>query len=191
MGSSEWPALDMQSRDTSRVKHTIGQGSQLTRRFGPSRRLSPLMALLTALLTALLLTVGGGRIARAQDAAQQLPTTTLTAGMHRISAEVARTPEQRAIGLMHRKSMPQHAGMIFVFDRPEALCFWMKNTLIPLSIAFLQDDGTILNIEEMKPQTLDSHCSVRPTRYALEMNAGWFAKRGLKPGDRITGDIFK
>ena len=111
--------------------------------------------------------------------------------MHRISAEVARTPEQRAIGLMHRKSMQQHAGMIFVFDQPEPLCFWMKNTLIPLSIAFLQDDGTILNIEEMKPMKLDSHCSVRPARYALEMNAGWFAKRGLKPGDRIGGELFK
>ncbi|MFM8509272.1 MAG: DUF192 domain-containing protein [Betaproteobacteria bacterium] len=129
--------------------------------------------------------------AHAQDSAQQLPAITLTAGMHRISAEVARTPEQRAIGLMHRKAMPQHAGMIFVFERPEPLCFWMKNTLIPLSIAFLQDDGTILNIEEMKPQTLNSHCSARPARFALEMNAGWFSKRGLKPGDKVSGEIFK
>jgi uncharacterized membrane protein (UPF0127 family) len=129
--------------------------------------------------------------ARAQDSAQELPTITLTTGMHRISAEVARTPEQRAIGLMHRKGMPQHAGMIFVFERPEPLCFWMKNTLIPLSIAFLQDDGTILNIEEMKPQTLNSHCSLRPARFALEMNAGWFSKRGLKPGDKVSGEIFK
>lgn len=129
--------------------------------------------------------------AAAQDAPQQLATISLNAGMHRISAEVARTPGERAIGLMHRKSMPQHAGMIFVFDQPEPLCFWMKNTLIPLSIAFLKDDGTILNIEEMKPLKLDSHCSIRAARYALEMNAGWFAKRGLKPGDRITGDIFK
>ena len=127
----------------------------------------------------------------AQDSAQQLPAITLTTGMHRISAEVARPSEQRAIGLMHRKAMPQHAGMIFVFERPEPLCFWMKNTLIPLSIAFLQDDGTILNIEEMKPQTLDSHCSARPARYALEMNAGWFSKRGLKPGDKVSGEIFK
>lgn len=126
----------------------------------------------------------------AQDAPQQLPSVSLTAGMHRINAELARTPEQRAIGLMHRKSMPTHAGMLFVFDQPELLCFWMKNTLIPLSIAFLLDDGTILNIEEMKPQALDSHCSQRPARYALEMNAGWFAKRGLKSGDRIGGDVF-
>ncbi len=129
--------------------------------------------------------------ALAQDAPQQLPAMTLSVGMHRINAEVARTQEQRAIGLMHRKSMPQHAGMIFIFERPEPLCFWMKNTLLPLSIAFLQDDGTILNIEEMKPQTLDSHCSVRPARYALEMNAGWFVKRGLKPGDKIAGEPFK
>ncbi|MFM8930224.1 MAG: DUF192 domain-containing protein [Betaproteobacteria bacterium] len=129
--------------------------------------------------------------ARAQDSAQQLPAITLTTGMHRISAEVARTAEQRAIGLMHRKAMPQHAGMIFVFERPEPLCFWMKNTLIPLSIAFLQDDGTIINIEEMKPQTLNSHCSARPARFALEMNAAWFSKRGLKPGDKVSGEIFK
>jgi len=125
------------------------------------------------------------------DTPQQLPTVALSAGMHRISAEVARTPEQRAIGLMHRRSMPQHAGMIFVFERPEPLCFWMKNTLIPLSIAFLLDDGTILNTEEMKPQTHNSHCSTQPARYALEMNGGWFAKRGLKAGDRIAGDLFK
>ena len=143
------------------------------------------------LVRALLLTLAASAgCAMAQDAPQQLPSVNLTAGMHRISAELARTPEQRAIGLMHRKSMPMHAGMLFVFDQPEPLCFWMKNTLIPLAIAFLQDDGTILNIEEMKPQTLDSHCSLRPARYALEMNAGWFAKRGLKPGDRIGGDVF-
>ncbi len=143
------------------------------------------------MLTACVFAFGLTAPAQAQDAPQQLPAITLTAGMHRISAEVARTPDQRAIGLMHRKSMPTHAGMIFVFEQPEPLCFWMKNTLIPLSIAFLQDDGTILNIEEMKPLALDSHCSLRPVRFALEMNSGWFAKRGLKPGDRIGGDLFR
>ena len=128
--------------------------------------------------------------AQAQDRAQQLPAITLTAGLYRISAEVARTPDQRAIGLMHRREMPTHAGMLFIFEQAQPLCFWMKNTLIPLSIAFLKEDGSILNIEEMKPQTLDSHCSAGPARHALEMNAGWFAKRGLKPGDRINGEPF-
>lgn len=143
------------------------------------------------LLSAFALMMVFAQAVAAQDAPQQLRTIALSAGMHRISAELARTPAERAIGLMHRKSMPQHAGMIFVFDQAEPLCFWMKNTLIPLSIAFLKDDGTILNIEEMKPLNLESHCSAVPARYALEMNAGWFAKRGLKPGDRISGDLFK
>lgn len=126
----------------------------------------------------------------AQDRAQQLPTVTLTAGLFRITAEVARTHEERAIGLMHRRELATHAGMLFVFEQAQPLCFWMKNTFIPLSIAFLQDDGTILNIEEMKPQSLQSHCSAVPARYALEMNAGWFKRRGLKPGDRIGGPPF-
>lgn len=126
----------------------------------------------------------------AQERAQQLPAITLTAGLFRISAEVARTPEERAIGLMHRRELPAHSGMLFVFEQAQPLCFWMKNTFIPLSIAFLQDDGTILNIEEMKPQSLQSHCSAVPARYALEMNAGWFRRRGLKPGDRIGGPPF-
>ena len=124
---------------------------------------------------------------QAQDRPQRLPSITLTAGMYRISAEVARTPEQQAIGLMHRREMPQQAGMLFVYERPSPMCFWMKNTLIPLSIAFLQEDGTIINIEEMKPLALDSHCAARPAQYALEMNAGWFSKRGFKAGDRIGG----
>ena len=127
----------------------------------------------------------------AQDRPQKLPTITVTAGMHMISAEVAQTAEQRAIGLMHRREMPQHAGMLFVFDQPSAQCFWMKNTLLPLSIAFLEDDGTIVNVEEMKPLALDSHCSAKPVRLALEMNAGWFAKRGLGPGAKLGSSVFR
>jgi len=126
----------------------------------------------------------------AQDAPQKLPTTRLTAGFHLINAEVASTSEQRAIGLMHRPTMPANDGMLFVFERAGQQCFWMKNTLLPLSIAFLDDDGTIVNIEEMKPQTLDSHCSARPVRFALEMNQGWFSKRAIKPGAKITGAPF-
>jgi uncharacterized protein len=128
--------------------------------------------------------------AAAQDAPQRLATTRLTAGFHLITAEVARTPEQRAIGLMNRPTMPVNNGMLFVFEQPGQQCFWMKNTLLPLSIAFLADDGSIVNIEDMKPQSLDSHCSAKPVRYALEMNQGWFAKRALKPGTKITGAPF-
>lgn len=127
----------------------------------------------------------------AQDQAQRLEAITLTAGMHRISAEVALTPQQRAIGLMHRKEMPQHQGMLFVFERPEVQCFWMKNTLIPLSIAFLADDGSIVNVAQMKAQSLDSHCSSQPVRFALEMNEGWFAKKGMGPGSKINGAPFR
>ncbi len=126
----------------------------------------------------------------AQDSAQRLPTTPLTAGFHLITAEVARTPEQRAIGLMHRATMPANDGMLFVFEQAAQQCFWMKNTLLPLSIAFLDEDGSIVNIEDMKPQTLDSHCSARPVRFALEMNQGWFGKRALKPGTKIKGAPF-
>ena len=126
----------------------------------------------------------------AQDGPQKLPSTRLTVGFHLINAEVASTQEQRAIGLMHRPTMPANDGMLFVFERPGQQCFWMKNTLLPLSIAFLDDDGTVVNIEEMKPQSLDSHCSAKPVRFALEMNQGWFGKRAIKPGAKITGAPF-
>jgi uncharacterized membrane protein (UPF0127 family) len=128
--------------------------------------------------------------AQAQEA-QNLPTLTLSAGMYNIVAQVAQTPQQREIGLMFRKSMAPHEGMLFVFEEPATQCFWMKNTLIPLSIAYLADDGTITQIVDMPPQTLDSKCSTQPVRLVLEMNQGWFAKRGLKPGSRLSGDAFK
>ena len=127
----------------------------------------------------------------AQDRPQKLPTTQLTAGMHLIRAEIADEEGERQIGLMHRPSMPANEGMIFVFERPEQQCFWMRNTLIPLSIAFLDDEGRIVNIEEMKPQSDDSHCSKKPVRFVLEMNKGWFDKRGLKPGSVLGGTLFK
>ncbi len=137
------------------------------------------------LLAATALALAG--LAAAQDAAQRLPTTRLTAGFHVITAEVAGTPDQRSTGLMHRPSMPANDGMLFVFERPGQQCFWMKNTLLPLSIAFLADDGTVVNVREMQPQALDSHCSDKPVRYVLEMNQGWFTKRGIKPGFKLTG----
>jgi uncharacterized membrane protein (UPF0127 family) len=119
--------------------------------------------------------------------AQELPVAQLNAGMYLIRAEVAADFTSRAQGLMYRKQLPSNAGMLFVFDQPGEQCMWMKNTLIPLSVAFMDDAGTIINIEDMAPQTLDSHCARRPARYALEMNGGWFAARGIKPGTRIGG----
>jgi uncharacterized membrane protein (UPF0127 family) len=121
---------------------------------------------------------------------QQLPTVVLTGGFHRIVAMVADDPAERSHGLMWRREMGANEGMLFVFEQPTRQCFWMRNTLIPLSIAFLGDDGAIVNVAEMKPQTTDSHCSAAPVRYALEMNAGWFTRKGLKPGDRLGGPPF-
>jgi len=128
----------------------------------------------------------------AQDSAQpRLPTVELTAGMHRIQAEVARTPAQQMIGLMHRRAMAPNDGMLFVYDTPQTHCFWMRNTLLPLTIAFVDDEGRIVNLADMQPLTENSHCAARPVRFALEMNQGWFAKRGLKPGSRLRGAPFK
>jgi uncharacterized membrane protein (UPF0127 family) len=119
--------------------------------------------------------------------AQSLPRVELTAGFHRIEAEVASQPQSRAQGLMQRREMAQRQGMLFVFPDVAIHCMWMKNTLLPLAVAFLDEAGRILNIEEMQPQTESNHCAARPARYALEMNAGWFAQRGIKPGMAIGG----
>ena len=128
--------------------------------------------------------------ALAQGQPQDLAATTLHVGMHNIRAQLALTPQQRQVGLMYRQEMPSHEGMLFVFEGASQQCFWMRNTAIPLSIAFLADDGTVVNIADMKPQSDDSHCSAKPVRYALEMNQGWFAKRGVKAGTRISGEVF-
>ncbi len=117
----------------------------------------------------------------------ELPVVELTAGMHVIRAELADTFVTRMQGLMHREKLGQNAGMLFVFDEPGIQCMWMKNTLIPLSVAFLDDSGRIINIADMRPQTEDTHCAARPARYALEMSRGWFAERGIKPGGRLRG----
>ncbi len=121
----------------------------------------------------------------------ELQRIKLSAGMHLIDAQVARTPEQRQIGLMMRKDMPPQEGMIFVFEQATQQCFWMKNTLLPLTAAFVADDGRIVNMADMKPQTQDAHCSAEPVRYVLEMNKGWFAKKGIKPGSKLGGDLFQ
>lgn len=120
-----------------------------------------------------------------------LPRVTLKAGMHLIHAQVASTPEQRSTGLMFRAEMPANEGMLFVFEEPAGQCFWMKNTLLPLTAAFVADDGTIVNLADMKPKTLDSHCSAKPVRYVLEMHQGWFAKRGIQAGSRLGGPPFE
>jgi uncharacterized protein len=126
-------------------------------------------------------------LAAAPALAQPLPVVQLNAGMHLIRAEVAADFAARAQGLMHRKSLAANAGMLFVFDEEGMHCMWMKNTLIPLSVAFLDGRGTVLNIADMEPHSEASHCAARPARYALEMNRGWFAARGIKPGTRLGG----
>ena len=132
-----------------------------------------------------------GQASHAQDAPQMnLPRIKLSAGMHLIDAQVATSNATRATGLMFRKEMPQTEGMLFVFEQAAVQCFWMKNTFLPLSTAFVADDGTIVNLADMKPQTTDSHCSSKPVRYVLEMNQGWFAKKGIKAGSKLSGKPF-
>jgi len=116
-----------------------------------------------------------------------LPTIKLSAGIHVIQAEVASIDATRSQGLMRRKSMAQGAGMLFLFDEPAGHCMWMKNTLIPLSVAFIDERGQIVNIADMQPLDETTHCASRPVRYALEMNQGWFKQRGIVPGTPIQG----
>lgn len=116
-----------------------------------------------------------------------LPVIELTAGFHRIEAEVAATGESRQTGLMHRQAMAQQRGMLFVFAEENTHCMWMRNTLLPLSVAFIDAEGQIINIETMQPRTEDNHCARRPARYALEMNAGWFERRGIAAGGKLRG----
>ncbi len=151
------------------------------------------MTLLALLRTALasLAFVSAAGATSAQEGPQKLSTIKLSAGMHVMNVEVAQSPQEHAIGLMFRTSMPTNDGMLFIFDRAGEQCFWMKNTQLPLSIAFIADDGSIANIDNMKPQTLDSHCSTKEVRYVLEMNDGWFAKRGIKAGMKVQGGPFK
>ncbi len=122
--------------------------------------------------------------------AQQPPrfdVVSLNAGINLIKAEVAAKPAQREQGLMFRDRMAPNEGMVFVFEGPAEVCMWMKNTLLPLSVAFIDGDGRIVNIEDMQPQTLDSHCAKKLVRYALEMNLGWFKQKNIKPGTIVDG----
>ena len=126
-------------------------------------------------------------LALSTSALADMPRIELTAGMYRIEAEVAANQPNRMQGLMHRRMMPQHQGMLFVFTEANRHCMWMRNTLLPLSVAFVDEQGVILNIEDMEPQTENNHCAAKPARFALEMNKGWFAQKGLKPGTHLNG----
>ena len=128
------------------------------------------------------LTLGSLGVAQAE-----MPRMELTAGFYRLESEVAANDGDRQLGLMGRRSLGANQAMLFVFERVGQHCMWMKNTLIPLSVAFLDEKGRILNVEEMQAQSERNHCASRPARYALEMNAGWFAKRGIQRGDLIGG----
>lgn len=154
----------------------------------PFVSIRPAVAALAAMLAC---TPALAQLAPSGSPQLDLPRTTLSAGMHRIDTQVAATPEQRQTGLMFRKEMPAYEGMLFAFEQPAVQCFWMKNTLIPLTAAFVQDDGTIANLADMKPLDETSHCSTKPVRYVLEMNQGWFAARGLKAGHKLKGKPFQ
>ncbi len=131
-----------------------------------------------------------GSVSCAQDQPQDLPAIQLSAGIHLIESQFAMTPQQHSIGLMFRMVMAPSEGMLFVFAEAKQQCFWMKNTLLPLSAAFIADDGSVVNIEDMQPGTLDRHCSRKPVRFVLEMHLGWFAQRGLRAGARLQGAPF-
>ncbi|MEB0140982.1 MULTISPECIES: DUF192 domain-containing protein [unclassified Undibacterium] len=121
------------------------------------------------------------------SAQTKLPIKQLSAGMYVIQAEVASSDAEREQGLMLRTKMAGNEGMVFDFHAPAGVCMWMKNTLIPLSVAFIDRDGVIVNIEDMAPESLDSHCAKRTVQYALEMNLGWFKQKNIKPGTKIEG----
>lgn len=143
-----------------------------------------------ALASLCLLLAGGAQALTPGQPQLSLERVSLTAGMYRIDAQVAKTVPTQQFGLMFRKEMPQHEGMLFMFPDDAVHCFWMKNTLIPLTAAFVQADGTVVNLADMQPHSTQSHCSDKPVRFVLEMNQGWFQSRGIKPGFRLSGPVF-
>ncbi len=142
---------------------------------------SPLLfALIATALSAVAIPAG------AQSGAK-FRTIPLNIGIHVIQAEAAANPAQREQGLMFREKLGINEGMVFLFDSSASVCMWMKNTPLPLSVAFIDAQGRIVNIEDMQPQTTDSHCAKQPAKYALEMNQGWFSRKNIKPGALIEG----
>lgn len=119
-----------------------------------------------------------------------LPRVQLTAGEHTIQVYVARSAEERALGLMHRRELPEDEGMLFMSDRRAVQSYWMKDTPLPLSIAFLAEDGTILKIADLEPHDLEGESSEHAVRFVLEVNQGWFEERGIAPGHRLEGPVF-
>lgn len=139
------------------------------------------------LTCAAVLLIFTGNTCNAQQNSQKMPVTTLNIGIYLIQAEVAIRDQDRSRGLMMRQKMAPNEGMIFRFENTNQVCMWMKNTLLPLSVAFIDEAGIIINIEDMEPQTLDAHCATKPARYALEMNQGWFKSKNIKTGTFIGG----
>ena len=168
------------------------QGTRQSSNVADGRQNSPIGGIrrfAAALLAPLILVwIASGQPALAQSVAQpRLQTVELRAGIHRIQAELAASERTRAAGLMFRQRLGPNEGMLFVFPSQDRQCFWMRNTVLALSIAFIDADGTVVNIEDMQPQTDDGHCSARPVSFALEMEQGWFRSRGIGPGARIAG----
>ena len=124
---------------------------------------------------------------------QEQPHTFVILKEKKIRVEVARSEGEKARGLMFRESLAKEEGMLFVYDREEILSFWMKNTRIPLSIAFIDKNGKILELQDMEPFSLRTHVSARPAKYALEVNQGWFKKNGIEVGDviKLPPDLWK
>ena len=135
-------------------------------------------------LAALIILAAIHNTAAAQAA--RLPVQKLVIGSHQIQAEVAATAQARSYGLMHRAHLPPDTGMLFVFESIGKPCFWMKNTPLPLSIAFIDADGYIVNIADMTPHSMTSHCPAAPILYALEMEQGWFLQKDIQAGTRIA-----
>jgi uncharacterized protein len=143
-------------------------------------------ALLAAPLLALACLAAAPSLAQTK-AQPPLRTIAVKVGGHALRVEVAETVEQRMMGLMLREKLGRNDGMLFVFEDPGYHAMWMRNTLVPLSVAFVDGDGVILNILDMQPQTDDQHMAAGPARYAIETNKGWFAERRIKAGDKVSG----
>ena len=126
----------------------------------------------------------------AQQGERPLPVIELLIGTQALHAEVARTPRERDLGLMGRAALADDGAMLFVFADPRLQCFWMHATLIPLSAAFVADDGEVLGIAHMAPLADTPHCGNQPVRYVLEVGRGWFERHGLGPGARLSGEPF-
>ncbi len=158
---------------------------------GAPRHRLPGQGLARRSLVALALGLAALPGAQAQAPQTDLPRTRLQAGMHLIDAQLALTPQQRSVGLMWRQQMATSEGMLFVFEQPAVQCFWMKNTLLPLTAAFIADDGAIVNLVDMQPQSEANHCSAKPVRFVLEMHQGWFARRAIQAGFKLAGTPFR